>query len=89
MSDLISRQAAIDVLVEEKGIINGILDSFMLGNEARKKLEQIRERLLDDIEIIAELPSAQPETHEKRTETHSCDLIDRQDAIDVEDDKWN
>ena len=27
-------------------------------------------------------PSAQPETHDKRTETHACDLIDRQMAID-------
>ena len=24
-----------------------------------------------------------PETHEKRTETHACDLIKRQDAVDV------
>lgn len=28
--------------------------------------------------IIEELPSAQPETHEKRTETHACDSISRQ-----------
>ena len=27
-------------------------------------------------------PSAQPETHDKRTETHACDLISRQAAID-------
>lgn len=32
--------------------------------------------------IIDELPSAQPETHEKRTETHACDCIERQAAID-------
>ena len=30
-----------------------------------------------------ELPSAQPETHDKRTKTHSCDCISRQDAIDA------
>ena len=30
-----------------------------------------------------ELPSAQPETHDKRTETHSCDCISRQAAIDA------
>ena len=35
------------------------------------------------------MPSAQPETHDKRTETHACDLISRQAAIDAEDDKWN
>ena len=27
---------------------------------------------------INELPSAQPETHEERTETHACDCIERQ-----------
>lgn len=35
------------------------------------------------VERIKALPSAQPETHEERTETHSCDLIDRQAAIDA------
>lgn len=34
---------------------------------------------------IREIPSAQPETHEERTETHACDLISRQDAIDALD----
>ena len=33
--------------------------------------------------LIAQLPSAQPETHDKRTETHACDLISRQAAIDA------
>jgi len=32
---------------------------------------------------LAGLPSAQPETHEERTETHSCDCIERQAAIEV------
>jgi len=34
-------------------------------------------------ERIKDLPSSQPETHEKRTETHACDLISRQAAIDA------
>jgi len=34
-------------------------------------------------EIIRQLPSAQPETHDKRTKTHSCDCISRQAAIDA------
>jgi len=29
------------------------------------------------------IPPAQPETHEKRTETHACDCISRQRAIDA------
>ena len=35
------------------------------------------------IEVLEALPSAQPETHDKRTETHECDLISRQAAIDA------
>ena len=35
------------------------------------------------IEVLKALPSAQPETHDKRTETHACDLISRQAAIDA------
>ena len=32
---------------------------------------------------LEEIPSAQPETHEERTETHACDCISRQAAIDA------
>ena len=35
------------------------------------------------IDHIDKMPSAQPETHDKRTKTHSCDLISRQAAIDA------
>lgn len=38
---------------------------------------------------IKKLPSAQPEKRtDKRTETHACDLIDRQAAIDAVDATW-
>ena len=33
------------------------------------------------LKILEDLPSAQPETHEERTETLACDLISRQAAI--------
>ena len=33
------------------------------------------------IGAVRDLPSAQPETHDKRTETRACDLISRQAAI--------
>ena len=33
---------------------------------------------------INELPSAEPETHDKRTETHACDLISRQEAVECD-----
>ena len=35
--------------------------------------------------VMELLPSAQPETHDKRTETHACDLISREQAIDAVD----
>ena len=31
------------------------------------------------------VPFVQPETHEERTETHACDYISRQAAIDTEE----
>ena len=34
------------------------------------------------IEHLKQMPSAQPETHDKCTETHACDLISRKAAID-------
>ena len=35
------------------------------------------------LKILENLPSAQSETHEKRTETHACDLISRQAVIEI------
>ena len=37
----------------------------------------------DAVSLVGSMPSAQPETHEKRTETHACDLISREVAIDA------
>jgi len=71
MSDLISRQAAIDALHMHV--------MYRMGTDSNKKR-------LDD--WINGLPSAQ-ETHEERTETHACDLIDREAAIDVADAVWS
>ena len=34
------------------------------------------------MDILKQLPSAQPETHEERTETHACDLISRKAAME-------
>ena len=35
------------------------------------------------IDVLKQLPSAQPETHDKHTETHACDLISRQAVIEA------
>ena len=77
VNDLISRQAAIDYCYQlinveyEQGS-----DEMNYGQERVNQTETI----LHHLEIM---PSAQPETHDKRMETHSCDLIDRQAAIDA------
>ena len=62
MSDLISRQAAIDALTA-------------LEESAWTARHLIA--IYDCEDAIKALPSAQPETHDKRTKTHACDLIDR------------
>ena len=59
--DLISRQAAIDVLYK----------NYILG---RGDLNEVLDHIVDRLE---KLPSAEPKRTEKRTETHACDLISR------------
>ena len=69
MADLISRQAAIDALHMHL--------MYRMGTDSNKKR-------LDD--WINGVPSAQPEKRtEERAETHACDLIDRQAAIEIVD----
>ena len=43
---------------------------------------EICESPCDEIKVLEIMPSAQPETHDKRTETHACDLISRQEAVE-------
>ena len=81
MSDLIDRQAAIDALGGNEPVGD---PSKMDDDDVVKMWERIR-----IINIINKLPSAQPETHEKRTETHACDLISRQAAIDALDKRFD
>jgi hypothetical protein len=59
MSDLISRQAAIDALTENKEMINAVLDSLTLDYNTRRNQEQRRGQINEDIEAIKALPSAQ------------------------------
>ena len=81
MDDLISRQAVIDAILAVTG-----------NSSVRELYEHVQEHELSDmwsggvnaaIDIIIAVPSAQPETHDKHTETHACDLISRQAAIDA------
>ena len=80
--DLISRQAAIDALV---GITR-----FKTKHELMQRVNaSVQDEqgwlgaVAECLDEIEDLPSAQPETHEERTETHACDLISRQAAIDA------
>ena len=80
-SDTISRKAAIDAILAVTG-----------NSSVRELYEHVQEHGLSEmwsggvnaaIDIIIAVPSAQPEKHDKRTETHSCDCISRQQAIDA------
>lgn len=68
MDDLISRKAVL------KAINNMVKEcDSVYVTSALRNLEV----------IVADVPHAQPETHEERTETHACDCISRQAAIDA------
>ena len=72
--DLIERQAAIDAIFSEP-----LYKSGMKKRDADTVIPAIYEK-------IKSLPSAQPEKRtQERTETHSCDYISRQAAIDAAD----
>ena len=70
VKDCISRQQAIDALDKHIDTFDAIDTNYLCG-------------LRTAMSILKEMPSAQPETHDKRTETHECDLIGRQEAIDI------
>jgi len=88
MSDTISRQAAIDVVGIDEEIRCEMCRNPMHtdrgcdgGCTYDEKLYKRIMQILD--ERIKPLPSAQPEKcTDKRTETHACDCISRQAAID-------
>ena len=76
MNDLISRQAAIDALNEQIEQCNKALRSFDISIKDEFAVKVERASLVAYKEQLEILPSAQPEPHEERTETHACDLID-------------
>lgn len=74
MADLISRQAAIDAIQKAYADTEG-------GEDKNAVWKNVG--LTNALHIMQDLPLAQPETHEKRTETHACDCISRKEAIDA------
>ena len=59
------------------------LDSYCELNDEGKTAFRMAIESLELFGNSEHLPSAQPETHDKRTETHACDCIDRQSAVDA------
>jgi len=72
VNDCISRQAAIDAICRD-GVRLERGGALMITISTAKQWA---------VDLLCDLPSAQPETHDKRTETHASDLISRQAAID-------
>ena len=56
-----------------------------LCNQQRWEEAEEYQRIIDRFMAFA---SAQPETHDKRTETHACDLINRQQATGIKVTEW-
>lgn len=91
MTDLISRQTAIDALDSigsldtyadreyARGIFNALPSAQPEPSQMARDIATIIENE-KDMRVIA-----QPETHEKRTETHSCDCISRWAVIGAVD----
>ena len=75
VKDCISRQAAIE-------FVDYLLSQPCKGHTG-DFVEGMRDGYYRIRSAIKYLPSAQPETHDKRTETHACDLINRQQAIEA------
>ena len=77
MDDLISRQAAIDAL-------DALCDRECEYSKKQRSVMCGACHLGSAFDVIEQLPSAQPEKRtDKRTETHACDLVSRQAAIDA------
>ena len=68
---------------EKRGETMGDLISRKAAIDLIERMKPYHQTSDDIAEMIHNMPSAQPETHEKRTETHACDCISRQAAIDV------
>ena len=80
MKDLIDRQAAIDAIKEDK--IDLTNPNVVAVFKTTGDFEKVETQVMTcdrHIEILKDLPSAQPEKRtDKCTEMHTCDLIDRQ-----------
>ena len=74
INDCISRQAAIG------SAISGM--TMTIGGEKWIRVSEVRESLYS-------VPSAQPETHDKHTETHECDYISRQEVVESFTQLWD
>lgn len=79
VNDCISRQAAIKHL--KKRLIETAINNIGVIARCDSIFEDTADNRIGP--WLNELPSAQPETHDKRAEMHACDCISRQAAIDA------
>ena len=72
---------------EAMNLIEGVLDTLCeVGNGVTEEhLKQAASELFAARDLLDKMKDTQPESHDKRTETHACDLIERQAAIDALD----
>ena len=81
--DTISRKATIDAM--ENVDWYHISKDGQLVHGANSKDNEPLYKAKDVYKVLNDMPSAQPEKRtEERTETHSCDLISRQEAIECD-----
>ena len=78
-NDCISRQAAVSEIMDDLKDRSLHDDDSIPEDYAEGYDEGIRNAAV----IVQQLPFAQPETHDKRTETHACDCISRQEALEA------
>ena len=78
------------IVNDSQGLVNDCISRKMAIDEVKRlhdvawaNWKETRISANTMIDALKDLPSAQPETHDKRTETHACDLINRQQAIDA------
>ena len=59
-----------------------LMERPVFTHELAALADELKKRAKPDFINLCRWASAQPETHGKRTETHACDCISRQAAID-------
>ena len=71
------------IVKDSQGLVNDLVNDCISRKAAIDAVMRNACNTQRIYEAIKGLPSEQPETHDKRTGTHACDLIDRAEAIEA------